>query len=69
MITRLTDIETDLLQRRDRAHDEGWLGEIEGIDLTLAFLRSKRDETSRLSARATALGTPTLRPTGQASSE
>lgn len=60
MISRLTDIETDLEQRRQRAHEEGWLGEIEGIDLTLTLLRSKRDEASRLSIRNTALGTPGL---------
>ncbi|MFD4433192.1 site-specific integrase [Nocardia sp. NPDC058497] len=58
MIHRLNDIETDLEQRRQRAHEEGWLGEIEGIDLTLAFLRRKRDEASRLVNRTTALGTP-----------
>lgn len=61
MIIRLTDIEADLEQRRQRAHDEGWLGEVEGIDLTLTFLRSKREETRRLSVRTTALGIPTLR--------
>lgn len=58
MIHRLNDIETDLEQRRQRAHEEGWLGEIEGIDLTLTFLRHKRDDASRLSNRTTALGTP-----------
>lgn len=58
MIHRLNDIETDLEQRRQRAHEEGWLGEIEGIDLTLAFLRRKRDEASRLVNRTTPLGTP-----------
>ncbi|WP_420878988.1 hypothetical protein [Rhodococcus sp. (in: high G+C Gram-positive bacteria)] len=69
MISRLTDIETDLEQRRQRAHAEGWLGEIEGIDLTLSFLRSKRDEASRLSVRTDALGIPTLRTTSQVLSE
>ena len=38
----------DLLARRARAEAENWLGEIEGIDLTLTFLRGKRDETRRL---------------------
>lgn len=69
MISRLTDIETDLEQRRQRAHTEGWLGEIEGIDLTLSFLRSKRDEARRLSVRTDALGIPTLRTTSQVLSE
>ncbi|MGI5490059.1 recombinase [Microtetraspora malaysiensis] len=38
----------DLLARRARAEAESWLGEIEGIDLTLTFLRQKRDRTRRL---------------------
>ena len=40
------------MQRRDRASEEGWLGEIEGIDVTLARLRRKRDQTLRLSKTA-----------------
>ncbi|MFG1770785.1 tyrosine-type recombinase/integrase [Nocardia salmonicida] len=60
MIMRLTDIEADLVERRERAHVEGWLGEIEGIDLTLTFLRDKRDAVSRLSSRTISLGTPHL---------
>ncbi|MFE3796843.1 hypothetical protein KHQ06_28150 [Nocardia tengchongensis] len=58
MIHRLNDIETDREQGRHRACDEGWLGEIEGIDLTLTFLRRKRDEARRLVSRTTAFGTP-----------
>ncbi|WP_433337587.1 hypothetical protein [Spirillospora sp. CA-294931] len=38
-LPRLDEIETDLLARRVRAEAEGWLGEIEGIDLTITFLR------------------------------
>jgi hypothetical protein len=48
MLPRLDEIEGDLLTRRVRAEAEGWLGEIEGIDLTLSFLRQKRDQTRRL---------------------
>ena len=48
MLPRLDEIEVDLLARRARAEAEGWLGEIEGIDLTLSFLRQKRDQTRRL---------------------
>jgi len=49
----------DLLQRRTQAEAEGWIGEIEGIDLTLTFLRAKRDETQRRAQRsAVHLGTP-----------
>ncbi|MFE2955412.1 hypothetical protein [Nocardia tengchongensis] len=58
MIHRLNDIETDLEQRRHRTYNEGRLGEIEGIDLTLTFRRRKRDEAGRLVSCTTAFGTP-----------
>ena len=35
------------LQRRQRALQEDWRGEIEGLDLTLTFLRSKREQARR----------------------
>jgi integrase len=47
MIDRLDEIETDLLARRARAEAEGWLGELEGIELTLTFLNGKRTEAQR----------------------
>jgi hypothetical protein len=49
MIRRLDEIETDLHTRRARAQNEGWLGELEGIDLTLTFLDGKRADAKRLS--------------------
>lgn len=49
MVPRLNELESDLQERRERAVAEGWLGEIEGIELTLRFLRDKRDEAMRLS--------------------
>jgi site-specific recombinase XerD len=48
MIARLDELEADLLARHERAAAEGWAGEIEGIDLTLSFLRAKREEARRL---------------------
>ncbi|MFR9749413.1 hypothetical protein ACL02S_00100 [Nocardia sp. 004] len=42
MLPRLSEIEADLVARRARATEESWLGEIEGVDLTLSFLRQKR---------------------------
>jgi hypothetical protein len=42
MLPRLDEIEHDLV--------EGWRGEIEGIDLTLTFLRSKRAQAQRAAA-------------------
>ncbi len=58
MLHRLDDIETDLIARRQRAEDEGWQGEIEGIDLTLGFLRGKRTEVKRRLRRSTDLRIP-----------
>lgn len=64
MLERLADIETDLLTRRERAETESWLGEIEGIDLTLSFLRSKGEQVKRSSASTpTDLGIPRKWPT------
>ena len=61
MLPRLDEIEDDLQARRSRAGHEGWLGEIEGIDLTLTFLRQKRDQTRRLARIApTDLGMPSV---------
>ncbi|NBE83390.1 tyrosine-type recombinase/integrase [Micromonospora rubida] len=51
MITRLDELEHDLLARRQHAQRENWLGEIEGIDLTLTYLRAKREEAERLTRR------------------
>ena len=65
MLPRLDEIEDDLQARRSRAAHEGWLGEIEGIDLTLTFLRQKRDQTRRLARIApTDLGMPGVLATG-----
>ncbi|MEV5535218.1 recombinase [Saccharopolyspora shandongensis] len=61
MLPRLDEIEEDLLARRTRAEYEAWLGEVEGIDLTLTFLRQKREETKRLARVAPVdLGLPTI---------
>ncbi|SDD54260.1 tyrosine-type recombinase/integrase [Glycomyces harbinensis] len=57
MLPRLDELEDDLLDRRRRAVEEHWRGEIEGIDLTLTFLRSKRHQARR----AINLGLPTIR--------
>lgn len=61
MLPRLDEIEEDLLVRRARAGHEAWLGEAEGIDLTLAFLRQEREETKRLARIAPVdLGIPVI---------
>ena len=61
MLPRLDEIEDDLVARRTRAEHENWLGEVEGIDLTLSFLRQKREQTQRLARIApTELATPVI---------
>ncbi|MGX1612579.1 tyrosine-type recombinase/integrase [Micromonospora chalcea] len=64
MLPRLNEIEDDLLGRRRRAEQERWLGEIEGIDLTLTFLAQKREEALRRQPAGPAfLGLPAIGPT------
>ncbi|MEU7050853.1 recombinase [Streptomyces eurythermus] len=47
MLPRLDELEDDLIARRQHALAQGWKGEVEGIELTLAFLRSKRSQVHR----------------------
>lgn len=67
MAFRLEEIETDLIARRARAEAEGWVGEIEGIDLTLTLLRQKQAEAVRLTGmpKAVDLGMPALVPSSR----
>lgn len=58
MISRLDELETDLINRKQRAEQERWHGEIEGLDLTLDHLRRKRDQ-AQLLARRLAVSGPT----------
>ncbi|GAB3147352.1 hypothetical protein GCM10027290_30500 [Micromonospora sonneratiae] len=63
MLDRLAELEEDLHARRARAEAEGWLGEIEGLDLTLRFLADKWQQAMRLSkiTGAAGLGMPGIR--------
>ncbi|WSC41008.1 site-specific integrase [Streptomyces sp. NBC_01763] len=64
MISRLDDLEKDLINRRTRAETAGRRGETEGIDLTLSLLRAKRNETTRRLRRPVVnLGIPLPRST------
>ena len=62
MLPRLDELESDLEERRKRATAEGWLGEIEGVDLTLQCLRDKRADALRLTriTRQVDLGMPAV---------
>ncbi|MBT2597838.1 hypothetical protein [Arthrobacter sp. ISL-72] len=62
MIARLDEIKTDPIARRELAETKGWLGELEGIDLTLKFLKEKRADAQRsLQRYPTNLGIPAIR--------
>lgn len=62
MLDRLEELESDLVNRLRRAEEEAWLGEVEGINLTLTFLRAKREETQRRTRRPVVdLGVPRTR--------
>ena len=67
MIPRLDELEADLLaRRRQRAITEDWPGEVEGLDLTLSFLRSKREQARRAAASGPVqLGMPGLPKDGR----
>ncbi|MDT0269068.1 recombinase [Streptomyces sp. DSM 44915] len=70
MLGRLAELGTDLLVRLRRAEEKSWLGEAEGINLTLTFFRAKREETERQARRpAVVLGIPKLRQLRRASDE
>ncbi|MET9324737.1 tyrosine-type recombinase/integrase [Streptomyces sp. NPDC003038] len=62
LLPRLAELEKDLLLRRQRAEEEQWLGEVEGINATLTFLHAKQAEAARLSTRPVVdLGLPAPR--------
>ncbi len=61
MLHRLDELEADLVARRDDAHHRGWLGETDGIDITLDHLRRQRDRARKLKSRPVVqLGMPSL---------
>ena len=62
MLPRLDELESDLEERRKRATVEGWLGEIEGVNLTRQCLRDKRADALRLTriTRQVDLGMPAV---------
>jgi hypothetical protein len=47
MLPRLDELEDDPVARRQHALTQGWKGDVEGVELTLTFLRSKRAQVHR----------------------
>jgi hypothetical protein len=61
MASRLDELETDLLARRADALQRGWLGETDGLDVTLDHLRRQRDRARKFTSRPVVhLGMPSL---------
>jgi hypothetical protein len=51
MLFRLDELERDVIRRRNDAEQQYWLGQLEGLDLTLDHLRRTRANTRRLVER------------------
>jgi len=64
--SRLTDIRDNLIARIDEAEREGWLGEVEGLQVSLAGAEEKLAHLDRLptSRSVVDLGLPTITDTG-----
>jgi hypothetical protein len=58
--SRLEEIITNLNARLTEAHERGWLGEAEGIEVSIAGAQEKLARMSRL----VSLGIPTVRTNG-----
>ena len=60
---RLVQIRDNLLARIAEAHTEGWLGEVDGLNVSLAAARSKLAQLDTLAARAgtVQIGMPSTR--------
>jgi hypothetical protein len=54
---RLEEIATNLQERLTEARDRGWLGEVEGIEVSIAAAQDKLAQMSR----QVDLGLPTIR--------
>jgi hypothetical protein len=57
---RLTEIRDNLTARIAEAEREGWLGEIEGLKISLAGAQDKLAQISRRTSRATDPGIPAI---------
>ncbi|WP_326782794.1 site-specific integrase [Streptomyces sp. NBC_00151] len=58
---RIEEIRDNLLARIDEARREGWLGEVEGLQVSLAGANDKLDQIDRRSRRVVDLGVPSPR--------
>ena len=63
---RIVDIRDNLLARIAEAEREGWLGEAEGLRISLAGAEDKVAQIDRSSSTSTDLGMPIITSTGPA---
>lgn len=58
--SRIAELSDNLVSRIDEARREGWLGEVEGLKISLAAARGKLAQLDELTSRPTAvqLGMP-----------
>lgn len=61
-LPRLLEIIANLEDRLMEAHEKGWLGEVESIELNLAGARRQRETMARRANRTVGLGLPTIGP-------
>jgi hypothetical protein len=60
---RITEIRDNLIARIAEAEHEGWLGEAEGLKVSLAGATDKLAQIDRRSHTTVDIGIPTLSPT------
>jgi hypothetical protein len=58
--TRIAEIRDNLLARITEAEHEGWLGEVEGLKVSLAGAQDKLAQLDRRSQTAVNLGIPAI---------
>jgi hypothetical protein len=59
--TRLVEVRDNLIARIDEARREGWLGEVDGLEVSLAAARQKLAQLDERSRSTVALGIPAFR--------
>jgi hypothetical protein len=57
---RLIEIRDNLIARITETRQQGWLGELDGLQISLNGARHKLDQLDQIAARATELGMPTF---------
>lgn len=62
-LSRLREVHTNLIARLAEAHERGWAGEVNGLEVSLAAAEQKLDQMRRSATSTTASTSVTLGPT------